>query len=110
MIITMDSRLENFIMMRDFVLASFGNIPGVTLLLKIIGVEEMVVAEDETNELKPKSVAELVEENPYLYDKSMRDEERIAAFIKKKKGINISLENILEVILPKDNRLKNREE
>lgn len=110
LIITIDSRLENFIMMRDFVLASFGNIPGVTLLLKIIGVEEIVVAEDETNGLKPKSVAELVEENPYLYDKSMRDEERIAAFIKKKKGINISLENILEVILPKDNRLKNREE
>ena len=106
LIITMDSRLENFIMMRDFVLASFSNAPGITLLLKIVGAED----ETDNEETEQKSEADLVEEDPYLYDKSMRDEERIAAFIKKKKGINISLENILEVILPKDNRLKNREE
>lgn len=106
LIVTIDSRLTNFIMMRDFILASFGNVPGVTLLLKIVGTE------DETNEEESEdlSVASLIEERPYLYDKSMHDEARIAAFIKKKEGVNISLENILEVILPKDNRLKSREE
>lgn len=107
LIVTIDVKLKDFIMMRDFILASFGNIPGVTLLLKPVGEES---EEESTKGNTSKEEKDLIEERPYLYDKSMHDEARISAFIKKKTGTNISLESIVEVIKPNDNRIKNREE
>jgi hypothetical protein len=107
LVVTIDPSLDSFIVMRDFVLASFGNIPNVKLLLKIMNVDK----DEEQSELSmEEKESRLLEERPYLYDKSMQDEAKIAAFIKKKVGTNISLENILEVIQPKDNRIKSRKE
>ena len=78
LIATIDSTLETFIMMRDFVLSSFGSVSGVTLLLKVVGEssdnEEQLVKNEEDK-------TTLIEERPYLYDKSMHDEGRIASFI-----------------------------
>ena len=106
LIVTIDSTLSSFIVMRDFVLSLFGNIPNVKLMLKITGADEVTEEVEDTIETQEHAM----EERPYLYDKSMRDEARIAAFIKKKAGANISLENILGVIKPKDNRITTREE
>jgi hypothetical protein len=109
LIVTINPSLNTFIVMRDFVLASFGNIPNVKLMLKATNPD---TESESTNESKSSPISEeqLMEERPYLYDKSMQDEAKIAAFIKKKAGANISLENILEVINPKDSRIKSREE
>ncbi len=105
LIVVIDSTLEQFVVMRDFVLASFGKIPDVKLLLKIVSSSETDdISDVETTEENS------LEERPYLYDKSMRDEARIASFIKKKAGANISLENILSIIKPKDTKIGNREE
>lgn len=107
LIVTIYSSLDNFIVMRDFVLASFGNIPNVKLMLKVVSESNA----ETTEEVSPEEAERIaLEERPYLYDKSMRDESRIAAFIKKKADVNISLESILDVIRPKDNRIKGREE
>ena len=106
LLINMDTTLESFIVMRDFILASYGNADKITLLLKLIGSEES----KELEEIPEKSLEESIEEKPYLYNKSMQDEAKIAAFIRKKEGVNISLENILDVIMKKDTKIKNRED
>lgn len=102
LVVVIDSTLETFIVMRDFILASFGNIPNVNLVLKVLSKDE--TEESATNE--PEPIINKIEEKPYLYDKSMQDEVRIASFIKKKAGVNISVEDILDVIHPKDTKIK----
>ena len=106
LIVNMDTTLDAFIIMRDFILASYGNMDKLTLLLKLIGSD----TEQETEEVPEKTIEESIEEKPYLYNKSMQDEAKIAAFIRKKEGVNISLENILDVIKKKDTKIKNRED
>lgn len=103
LIVTIDSSLKNFIIMRDFILSAFGNIPNVKLLVKNIDL----TSNSKENKIEKKNNS--IEENPYLYDKSMRDEDKIAAFIRKKVGSNIPLETILEVINPKENNVNNQE-
>lgn len=100
LIVNIDTSLDSFIMMRDFILASYGNKDNLNLLLKLISSEEVEKTDSDITE-----VVNSVEEKPYLYDKSMHDEAKIAAFIKKKEGINISLENILNVIRKEDNKI-----
>lgn len=105
-IVNMDTTLDNFIVMRDFILASYGNNDKVTLMMKFIGTESSETIE----EVHEKTLEETIEEKPYLYNKSMHDEAKIASFIRKKEGINISLENILNVITKKDTKIKNLED
>lgn len=102
LIITIDTSVDNYITMRDFILSSYGNIDKLNLNIKMIGGKETEAVEETINDS--------VEEKPYLYDKSMHDEARIAAFIRKKEGVNISIENILEVIQKKDTKIGIREE
>lgn len=102
LVVVIDSTLETFIVMRDFILASFGNIPNVTLVLKVLSKDET----DETAMNEPEPIISKIEEKPYLYDKTMQDEVRIASFIKKKAGVNISVEDVLGVIHPKDTKIK----
>ena len=106
LIVNIDTTLDSFIVMRDFILASYGNMDKLTLLLKLISSDN----EQDTNEITEETIKESIEEKPYLYNKSMQDEAKIAAFIRKKEGVNISLENILDVIKNKDTKIKNREE
>ena len=106
LIVNIDTTLDSFIVMRDFILASYGNMDKLTLLLKLISSDN----EQDTNEISEETIKESIEEKPYLYNKSMQDEAKIAAFIRKKEGVNISLENILDVIKNKDTKIKNREE
>ena len=106
LIVNIDTTLDSFIVMRDFILASYGNMDKLTLLLKLISSDN----EQDTNEISEETIKESIEEKPYLYNKSMQDEAKIAAFIRKKEGVNISLENILDVIKSKDTKIKNREE
>lgn len=103
LIVNMDTNLDTFIIMRDFILASYGNLDRLTLLLKLISSEDS----DKTEQI---SIEKSIEEKPYLYNKTMHDEAKIAAFIRKKEGVNISLENILDVIKKKDTKIKNRED
>ena len=113
LIVTIQSTLKTFIMMQDFILASFGNIPKVKLMVKVVGDNDDGTTESDTSESDEDietARQRAIEERPYLYDKSLQDEARIAAFIKKKDGTNIPLENIISVIKPKDNRIKTREE
>ena len=105
LIVAIDTTLKTAVMMQDFITASFGNIPNLKLLIKMTSSQD---SEDELTE--EKTPEDLIQERPYLYDKSMRDEARIAAFIKKKSDTNIPLENIIKVIRPKDNRIKDKEE
>lgn len=105
-IINMNTTLDNFIVMRDFVLASYGNVDKLTLLLKFVGSD----TSQTTNDTCEKTLEDTVEDKPYLYNKSMHDEAKIASFIRKKEGVNISLENILDVITKKDTKIKNLEE
>lgn len=102
LVVVMDSTLETFIVMRDFILASFGNIPNVNLVLKILSKDD--TKESTADDTEP--IINKIEEKPYLYDKSMQDEMRIASFIKKKAGVNISVEDILSIIHPKDAKIK----
>lgn len=106
LIVNINTSLDSFIVMRDFILASYGNMDRLTLLIKLINQDNDSEVEEDTE----KSIEESIEEKPYLYNKSMQDEAKIAAFIRKKEGINISLENILDVIKKKDTKIKNREE
>ena len=101
-IVNMDASLSSFIVMRDFILSSFSNLENVTLLLKTFGVDESESGEEN---IETTSIENSVVEKPYLYDKTMHDEARIAAFIRKKEGINISLESILDVIQKKDTKI-----
>lgn len=101
LIVAIDSTIENYLMIRDFILASFGNIKNLKLVMKIDEFNDVEETKDDT----PKSVEQLVELKPYLYDKSMGDDSRISAFIQKKNGVNIPLENILEVISPKTTKI-----
>lgn len=103
-IINIDASLSSFIVMRDFILSSFSNLENVSLLLKTFGVDEN---ESDDNIDESIAIENSVAEKPYLYDKTMHDEARIAAFIRKKEGINISLESILEVIQKKDTKISN---
>ena len=105
LIVNIDTTVKNFNVMRDFVLASYGKIDNLSLVLKLFGNSE-----EKSNEETKESVEKSVEEKPYLYDKSMHDEARIAAFIRKKEGVNISLESILEIIQKKDTKIKARED
>lgn len=102
LVVVIDSTLETFIVMRDFIMASFGNIPNVNLVLKVLSKDDS----DETIANEPEPIINKIEEKPYLYDKSMQDEVKIAAFIKKKAGVNISVEDVLGVIHPKDTKIK----
>lgn len=103
LIIHMDSSLDTFVMMRDFLLSSYGNTENLTLIIKPI-------ESNQTEETSIEDVTEVIDDKPYLYDKSMHDEARIASFIRKKEGVNISLENILNVIQKKDTKIKNLED
>ena len=105
LIVNIDTSIENYITMRDFILSAFRNIDNLTLIIKLIGEEE---SESPENQLEDNNLS--IEEKPYLYDKSMHDEARIAAFIRKKEGVNISLESILDVITKKDTKINAREE
>ena len=109
LLVVIDSSLPNFIVIKDFIMSSFGNIPKVHLMMDVID-KETELTDDEVGIDLEKLAEKKLEERPYLYDKSMKDEARIASYIKRKDGANIPLENILEVIRPKDNRIKNREE
>lgn len=100
-IINIDSTLETFIIMRDFILASYGNNDKISIMLKIVGNND----EEETSEDIETSIEKSIEDKPYLYDKTMHDEARIASFIRKKEGVNISLESILNVIQKKDTKI-----
>lgn len=102
LVVVIDSTLETFIVMRDFIMASFGNIPNVNLMLKVLSKDDS----DENTTDEPEPIINKIEEKPYLYDKSMQDEFKIAAFIKKKAGVNISVEDVLGVIHPKDTKIK----
>jgi len=107
LLVVIDSSLPNFITIKDFIMSSFGNTPKVHLMMDIVNKEDTENEEDiNLEEVTEKKI----EERPYLYDKTMRNEARIASYIKRKNGANIPLENILEVINPKDNRIKSREE
>lgn len=99
-IINMDTALDNFVMMRDFILASYSNMDKVTLLLKFNNPDTIQESENGCGH----SIDNVIDEKPYLYNKSMHDEARIASFIRKKEGVNISLENILNVITKKDTK------
>lgn len=101
LIVNIDTSLQNFIMMRDFILSSYGSVDKLTLLIKLIGESDIESTEESMEEN-----INSIEEKPYLYDKSMNDESRIAAFIRKKYDVNISLENISEVIQKKDSKIK----
>lgn len=100
LLIVLDTSVPSYLMMRDFILSSYGNLPNVKLVMKL---NEPSEESKESDDVKP--MEDLAEEKPYLYDKTMRDESRIAAFIKKKGGVNIPLENILDVISPKTNKI-----
>lgn len=106
LIVNIDTSLDTFIVMRDFILSAYGNVDRLTLMMKLISPEVI----EENNIVETKSIEESIEEKPYLYNKSMHDEAKIASFIRTKDGVNIPLENILEVILKKDNKIKNRED
>lgn len=106
LIVNIDTTLESFIMMRDFILSAYGNVDKLTLIMKLVSPE----ASEDNKDIPSKSVEDSIEEKPYLYNKSMHDEAKIAAFIRTKEGVNISLENILDVILKKDTKIKNRED
>lgn len=99
LIVNIDSSLDNFIMMRDFILSSYGNIDKLSLMLKVIDNDNSKETEDSS------TIEQIVDEKPYLYDKSMQDEARIASFIKRKEGVNISLESITNVISKKDTKI-----
>lgn len=99
LIVNIDSSLDNFIMMRDFILSSYGNIDKLSLMLKVIDNDNSKETEDSS------TIEQIVDEKPYLYDKSMQDEARIASFIKRKEGVNISLESITNVIIKKDTKI-----
>ena len=100
--ITIDTSIPNYITLRDFILASYGNLDSLNLTVKLIGETE--TKEEETE------LVNTMDEKPYLYDKSMHDEARIAAFIRKKEGVNIPIENIIEVIRKKDTKIRIRED
>lgn len=104
LIVNIDTTVKDYITMRDFILNAYRNVDNLTLIIKLIGNEEDI-SENQSN-----VNSEYIEEKPYLYDKSMHDEAKIAAFIRKKEGVNISLENILDVITKKDNKINIREE
>lgn len=105
LIVNINTSLENYIVMRDFILSSYGNMSGVTLMIKLVDNEESKVTENSIE-----NIEKSVEDKPYLYDKNMHDEFRIAAFIRKKEGINISVESILDVIQKKDTKISARED
>ena len=100
--ITMDSSLENYIVMKDFILSSFGNLSKIKLQFKAVDMSSESIED-------VKVVEENMEDKPYLYDKSMRDEDRINAFIRRKDGSNIPVDNILEVITARNNKITNQE-
>jgi hypothetical protein len=99
LIINIDSSLQNFIMMRDFIMSSYGNAKELSLLIKVINKEDNIENEDVS------STIDSIEEKPYLYDKNMQDEMKIASYIKRKEGINISVESILGVIKKGDMKI-----
>ena len=105
LIVNIDTTIKNFNVMRDFVLGAYGKVDRLTLILKLIGSTEENIKEE-----SEETIEKSIEEKPYLYDKSMHDEARIAAFIRKKEGVNISLESILEIIQKKDTKIKARED
>lgn len=92
LIVNIATNLETYVTMRDAILSMFNNYPKVTLMLNPI------TDKDKPVEQQPKLTEDLINEKPYLYNKSMTDVARIASRIKIKKGINIPIEYITEVI------------
>lgn len=90
------AKLDTFTVMRDYLISAYNNQSKLKLSITPIGEQKQ----------KDSKLTEeqAIEEKPYLYDKSLNDEARIASRIKLKKGVNIPLEYIKEVITASGNQ------
>lgn len=98
LIVCIDMSLSTSNMIKDFIITNFGNVSRLYLTIKAISQE------DDMQGISSNDITEKMKEKPYLYNTSLDHEERIAAFIRKNAGSNISLDVISDVIYRKEKR------
>ncbi len=89
-IINIKSTIENYLGIKDFIISKLGEIKFVKLILS-------VDIDDEYMEMTQEAMDSTIQKKNYLFE-SMELEERIRMFLKQKKGVDISIEDIKNVL------------
>ena len=96
-IINIKSNIQNYLEIKDFIISKLGDMKFIKLVLSIDTDDDYMDAAEETMDSSSKSSTQ----KNYLFE-SMDLEERIRLFLKQKKGLDISIEDIKSVLRLED--------